>query len=177
MTYLQITPKSRGSIPEYQELEHAVGAAAGRINGQYGEVSWTPIQYVNRAYGRAALAGLYRSARVGLVTPLRDGMNLVAKEYICSRDDEQGVLLLSQFAGASKELPEALVVNPYNIDQCAGAMATALSMPIAEQKERMRNLRAHVQENNVFRWAGKMLMDAARMRQRGRIEDRFQQEV
>ena len=84
VTYLQITPKSRGSIPEYQELEHAVGAAAGRINGQYGEVSWTPIQYVNRPYGRAALAGLYRSAQVGLVTPLRDGMNLVAKA-VCRR--------------------------------------------------------------------------------------------
>ena len=102
VTYLQITPKSRGSIPEYQELEHAVGAAAGRINGQYGEVSWTPIQYVNRPYGRAALAGLYRSAQVGLVTPLRDGMNLVAKEYVAAQDpDNPGVLILSRFAGAA----------------------------------------------------------------------------
>jgi trehalose 6-phosphate synthase len=104
-------------------------------------------------------------------------MNLVAKEFICSRDDEQGVLILSQFTGASKELPEALVVNPYNIDQCASALASALNMPIGEQKERMRNMRAHVQENNVFRWAGRMLIDAARMRQRDRIEDRFQQEI
>ena len=119
VTYLQITPKSRGSIPEYQELEHAVGAAAGRINGQYGEVSWTPIQYVNRPYGRAALAGLYRSAQVGLVTPLRDGMNLVAKEYIAAQDPENpGVLILSRFAGAADECEDALLVNPYDSGIC-----------------------------------------------------------
>ena len=96
VTYLQIAPKSRSEIPEYSDLEQAVGSAAGRINGKYGEVAWTPIRYLNRAYSRSSLAGLYRSARVGLVTPLRDGMNLVAKEYVAAQDaDDPGVLILS----------------------------------------------------------------------------------
>ena len=91
VTYLQIAPKSRSEIPEYSDLEQAVGSAAGRINGKYGEVAWTPIRYLNRAYSRSSLAGLYRSARVGLVTPLRDGMNLVAKEYVAAQDaDDPG---------------------------------------------------------------------------------------
>ena len=102
VTYLQISPKSRSEIPEYFELEQAVGAAAGRINGMYGEVAWTPIRYLNRTYSRASLAGLYRSARAGLVTPLRDGMNLVAKEYVAAqRPDDPGVLILSRFAGSA----------------------------------------------------------------------------
>ena len=100
VTYLQITPKTAPKFPNIPNWREAVGAAAGRINGKYGEVSWTPIRYVNRVYSRSVLAGLYRTARVGLVTPLRDGMNLVAKEYVAAQDpDDPGVLILSRFAG------------------------------------------------------------------------------
>jgi trehalose 6-phosphate synthase len=111
----------------------------------------------------------YRGADLCVVSSLHDGMNLVAKEFVTARDDEQGVLILSQFTGAAAELSDALVVNPYNIDQCAAALHLALSMTPMEQRTRMRSMRGIVQEYNVYRWAGRMLMDAARMRQRARI--------
>src|SRR5499425_470202 len=137
--YLQITPKNRTEIPEYAELEEALGSAAGRINGKYGEVSWTPIRYVNRVYGRSALAGLYRASRAALVTPLRDGMNLVAKEYVAAQNpDDPGVLILSRFAGAAHECQAALLVNPYDPDSVAAAIGQALSMPLPERKERYK---------------------------------------
>ena len=137
VTYLQIAPKNRTEIPEYAAIEQDIGAAAGRINGAYGEADWTPIRYVNRAYGHATLAGLYRAARVALVTPLRDGMNLVAKEYIASQNpDDPGVLILSRFAGAAQECKAALSVNPYDPDSVAAALGQALSMPLAERRER-----------------------------------------
>src|SRR5262249_25389096 len=111
--HLQIAPKSRSEIPEYAAMAQEISTAAGRINGAYGEADWTPIRYVNRAYGRATLAGLYRAARAALVTPLRDGMNLVAKEYIAAQNPEDpGVLILSRFAGAAHEAQAALLVNP-----------------------------------------------------------------
>jgi trehalose 6-phosphate synthase len=102
-------------------------------------------------------------------------MNLVAKEFVSARDDNQGVLILSQFTGASRELPEALVVNPYNIDQCATALNIALTMPATEQRDRMRSMRGLIQEFNVYRWAGRMLMDASQMRQRRRLMGRIQE--
>src|SRR5262249_24889556 len=111
----------------------------------------------------------YRAADLCFVSSLHDGMNLVAKEFIAARDDDQGVLVLSQFAGASRELPEALVVNPYDADQCAAALNLALSMPEAEKRDRMRLMRGVVREFNIYRWAGRMLLDAAVMRQRGRF--------
>jgi trehalose 6-phosphate synthase len=118
-------------------LEQAVGAAAGRINGKYGEVAWTPIRYLNRTYSRSALAGLYRSARAALGTPLRDGMNLVAKEYVAAQDpNDPGVLILSRFAGAAAECQQALLVNPYDAESVAAAIARALDMPVAERRER-----------------------------------------
>jgi trehalose 6-phosphate synthase len=139
VTYLQITPKSRSEIQEYRELEESLGAAAGRINGKYGEVAWTPIRYVNRAYSRQSLAGLYRLSRVGMVTPLRDGMNLVAKEYIAAQNPQDpGVLVLSRFAGAANECEHALLVNPYDPEAVATAIARALEMPLAERRERYR---------------------------------------
>ena len=110
-----------------------------------------------------------RAADLCMVTSLHDGMNLVAKEFVAARDDEQGVLILSQFAGASRELPEALVVNPYDADQGASALQIALTMPSEEQRERMRFMRGVVREFNVYRWAGRMLLDAAVLRQRGRF--------
>jgi len=158
VTYLQITPKNRHEIPEYAELEEALGSAAGRINGKFGEVSWTPIRYVNRVYGRSALAGLYRTARVGLVTPLRDGMNLVAKEYVAAQDPEDpGVLILSRFAGAANEFRRALLVNPYDSESVAGAIAHALAMPIEERRARHQALLAVICSYDVDRWQREFL--------------------
>jgi trehalose 6-phosphate synthase len=158
VTYLQITPKNRSEIPEYAELEQALSASAGRINGKYGEVSWTPIRYVNRVHGRSALAGLYRAARVGLVTPLRDGMNLVAKEYVAAQDPEDpGVLILSRFAGAAIELGRALLVNPYDPESVAGAIAQALAMPLEERRARHQELLAAILGYDIDRWQREFL--------------------
>ena len=153
VTYLQIVPRNRSEIPEYSEHEEALRSAAGRINGQYGEVSWTPIRYVNRVYGRSALAGLYRTARVGLVTPLRDGMNLVAKEYVAAQDPENpGVLILSRFAGAAVGFKRALLVNPSDAESVAGSLAQALAMPLAERRERHAALFANLCDYDIDRW-------------------------
>ena len=158
VTYLQITPKNRSDIPEYAELEEALSSAAGRLNGKYGDASWVPIRYVNRVYSRSELAGLYRTARVGLVTPLRDGMNLVAKEYVAAQDpDDPGVLILSRFAGAANELRRALVVNPYDAESVADAIAQALDMPIAERRSRHAELLATVCEYDIERWHSEFL--------------------
>jgi trehalose 6-phosphate synthase len=157
-TYLQIAPKSRSDIPEYHELEQAVSAAAGRINGMYGEVSWTPIRYLNRAYGRSALAGIYRSAHAALVTPLRDGMNLVAKEYVAAQDaDDPGVLILSRFAGAAVECDQALLVNPYDADSVVSAIARALHMPLVERRERHGAMLARLERNGGTVWSTRFL--------------------
>ena len=153
VTYLQITPKSRSEIQEYAGMERTISEAAGRINGTYGEAAWTPIRYVNRAYSRSVLAGLYRSARVGLVTPLRDGMNLVAKEYIAAQDpDDPGVLILSRFAGAAAECTAALLVNPYDPEAVATSIAHALSMPLEERRTRHEALFHVISENDLKSW-------------------------
>ena len=158
VTYLQIAPPSRSEIPEYSELEQAVGGAAGRINGKYGEVAWTPIRYLNRTYSRSALAGLYRSARAALVTPLRDGMNLVAKEYVAAQDpDDPGVLILSRFAGAAAECQQALLVNPYDPESVAAAIARALNMPLAERRERHSAMLATLARNGSTVWSTRFL--------------------
>jgi len=158
VTYLQITPRSRSEIPEYSELENAVGAAAGHINGKYGEVSWTPIRYINRTYSRSRLAGLYRAAQAGLVTPLRDGMNLVAKEYVAAQDSENpGVLILSRFAGAMAECKGALMVNPYDPESMASAIARALAMPLAERRERHEASLKRLTRNSGTDWSTRFL--------------------
>jgi trehalose 6-phosphate synthase len=158
VVYLQITPKNRSEIPEYAELEETLGSAAGRINGKYGEVAWTPLRYVNRVYSRSSLAGLYRAARVGLVTPLRDGMNLVAKEYVAAQNpDDPGVLILSRFAGSAIEFRRALLVNPYDPESVANAIAQALVMPIEERCERHQALLAEVLAYDVDRWQREFL--------------------
>lgn len=176
-SFIQIAAPTRSAISQYQHFESDVRAMAERINSRFGSGTYRPIILLVQHHEPPQVFTYFRGSEVCFVSSLHDGMNLVAKEFIASRDDEMGVLVLSQFAGAAKELPEALVVNPYHIDQCAHALAQALNMPIGEQKERMRNMRGMVQENNVYRWAGRMLIDAARMRQRGRIEDKFPQEV
>jgi trehalose 6-phosphate synthase len=158
VTYLQITPKSRSDIAEYADMERQIDTAAGRINGNYGDVSWTPVRYTNKAYSRTALAGLYRAARVGLVTPLRDGMNLVAKEYVASQDpDDPGVLVLSRFAGAAAELRAALLVNPYDPESVSAAIARALEMPRAERKTRHKKNYDALLGNNIVEWGEKFL--------------------
>jgi trehalose 6-phosphate synthase len=158
VTYLQITPKSRSEIPEYLQMEQMVSQAAGRINGEYGEADWTPIRYVNRAHTRNQLAGLYRTSRVALVTPLRDGMNLVAKEYIAAQDAEDpGVLVLSRFAGAAHECKEALLVNPYDVEAVAAAIDRALAMPLKERQERYQALYQTLLHNDIANWADRFL--------------------
>ncbi|HKD47841.1 MAG TPA: trehalose-6-phosphate synthase [Rhizomicrobium sp.] len=159
ITYLQITPKSRSQIKEYAEMEDAVNATAGRINGNYSDASWSPMRYVNRPYSRTALSGLYRGARVALVTPLRDGMNLVAKEYVAAQDAANpGVLILSRFAGAAAEFKQgALLVNPYDPDQVAGAIARAMALPLPERKSRHAALYRALLANDISEWGDKFL--------------------
>jgi trehalose 6-phosphate synthase len=160
VTYLQITPKSRSEIPEYMDMERNVSSTVGRVNGQYGEASWTPIRYVNRAHTRTALAGLYRGARAALVTPLRDGMNLVAKEYVAAQDPEDpGVLILSRFAGAAMECKPALLVNPYDTEAVAAAIHRALTMPEQERRARHKALYEIISRNDINDWPGRFLSD------------------
>ncbi len=154
VTLLQLTPKSRSDIKQYGDIESEVTGLIGKVNGRFGDAAWTPIRYVNRSYSRTVLAGLYRAAHVALVTPLRDGMNLVAKEYIAAQDpDDPGVLMLSQFAGAAKELTRALIVNPHETDAVAAALKRALAMPLEERRERHAPMLAHLLKNDIRKWA------------------------
>ncbi len=158
VTYLQITPKSRSEIPEYMDMERNVSSTVGRVNGKYGEAAWTPIRYVNRAHTRTALAGLYRGARAALVTPLRDGMNLVAKEYVAAQDEaDPGVLILSRFAGAAMECKPALLVNPYDTEAVAAAIHRALTMPLEERRARHSALYEIIARNDINDWPGRFL--------------------
>jgi len=172
ITYLQITPKSRSQIKEYSEMESAVGSAAGRINGAYSEANWTPVRYVNRPYSRTTLAGLYAAADVGLVTPMRDGMNLVAKEYVAAQDPENpGVLILSRFAGAADEFRDALLVNPYDPDAVAAAIARAAAMALGERKARHAELYAALLRNDISSWGEKFLKALERADKQGGVRD------
>jgi trehalose 6-phosphate synthase len=158
VTYLQIAPKTRSEIPTYAELEQAVGGAVGRINGKCGEIAWTPIRYLTRAFSRSTLAGLFRSARVGVVTPLRDGMNLVAKEYVAAQDAaDPGVLILSRFTGAAAECEGALLVNPYDTESVARAMADALDMTLAERRKRHETNLEALERNGGNAWSTRFL--------------------
>lgn len=158
VTYLQITPKSRSQIPEYADIQRELERAAGRINGDFGDAGWTPIRYVNRAHSQQELAGLYRAARVGLVTPLRDGMNLVAKEYVAAQDSaDPGVLILSKFAGAAAHLREALLVNPHDREAVGAAIARALEMPLAERQARHKALFEALRLSDITSWANNFL--------------------
>ncbi len=163
VVYLQITPKSRSDVPEYAKMQRQVAETAGRINGAYGHLDWTPIRYINRTIKRSTLAGLYRMSNVGLVTPLRDGMNLVAKEFVAAQDgDDPGVLVLSRFAGAAPELGGALVVNPYDLDSTGNAIARALSMSREDRVQRWTGMFDTLLENDVSKWADRFLDDLER---------------
>ena len=162
---LQIAPPSRGEVAEYQDMRARIDALAGRINGAYADVDWAPIRYVNKGYKRDELAGVYRAARVGLVTPLRDGMNLVAKEYVAAqRPEDPGVLVLSQFAGAALQLREALVINPFSQEDVADALHRALSMPLEERRRRWEALMAEVTTNDVAAWRDRFVGDLEAVR-------------
>lgn len=149
----QVTVPSREQIPKYQECKIAVERLVSEINGQYGGPGWSPVTYIHRSVPHQHLLALYRAAHVALVTPLKDGMNLVAKEFCAARSDEQGVLVLSEFAGAAVELSSgALLVNPYDFEGVAAALYEALRMPEFDQRVRMQAMRRTVQANDVFRW-------------------------
>ncbi|MFC0206151.1 alpha,alpha-trehalose-phosphate synthase (UDP-forming) [Novosphingobium soli] len=150
---LQIAPPSRGDVASYQQIREDLERKTGHINGAHAEVDFVPIRYVNRGYPRAQLAGFYRAAEVGLVTPLRDGMNLVAKEYVAAQDPEDpGVLILSQFAGAALQLKDALLVNPHSIEHVAETIKRAIDMPLAERKRRHARLLASIRDEDVIHW-------------------------
>ena len=154
---VQIAVPSRGKIGAYRRLRTDVEALVGRINGELATPSWTPINYIHRTVAPTTLVALYRAADVMLVTPLRDGMNLVAKEFPACRNDEDGVLILSEFAGAADELRDACIVNPYDVDGVADVIHDALNMDGVERRARMRRLRAQVFEHDVHRWAAEFL--------------------
>ena len=168
-TLVQIAAPSRSSLDEYQNFEAQVRTLVQRINERFSGSSYPPIVLKIEHHNTDQVNRYYRAADVCMVTSLHDGMNLVAKEFVAERDDERGVLLLSQFTGAARELHEALIVNPYHIDQTAEELYRALTMPEVEQRDRMRSMRSLVKDFNVYRWAGRMLLDAARMRRRERI--------
>ncbi len=149
---LQVVVPSREKVEAYEQLRRQLDEAVGHVNGRFSTIDWSPIQYLYRSLSQTELAALYRTADVMLVTPLRDGMNLVAKEFVASRTDERGVLVLSEFAGAASELGDALTVNPYDIDRTASAIQTAVEMPLEEQQLRMQSLREQVRSRDVFGW-------------------------
>ncbi|MBR8187974.1 alpha,alpha-trehalose-phosphate synthase (UDP-forming) [Burkholderia vietnamiensis] len=163
VSFLQIAPSTRADLRAYQDIRLQLEAESGRINGRYAELDWAPILYIHRQYDRQVLAALYRLARVGFVTPLRDGMNLVAKEYVSAQNpDDPGVLVLSRFAGAAGELTGALIVNPIDIDGMADALSQALTMPLAERRARYADMIAQLRENNVSVWRDNFLCDLQR---------------
>ena len=173
--FIQIAAPTRSALDDYRGFEEEVHALAARINTRFAKAAVPPIRLKAEHHEPEVINEYYRAADICVVTSLHDGMNLVAKEFVASRDDEQGVLVLSQFTGAARELHDALPVNPYHVDQCAEAFDVALRMPADEQRVRMRSMRRLVQEHNVYRWAGAMLLDASRLRQRQRIVERIDQ--
>ncbi len=166
LSFLQIAAPSRAKLPAYQALQQHTLAEVERINGRFATDDWRPIVLIPEHQEPAQVFELYRAADFCLVNSLHDGMNLVAKEFVAARDDEDGVLILSTFAGASRELVEALLVNPYDLSETAAAIVAALEMPREQRRKRIQLMRRTVSESNVYRWAGRMLMDVARIRQR-----------
>jgi trehalose 6-phosphate synthase len=169
LTLLQIGAPSRSIIPVYRHFLEDVRNEAARINSRFGREGYQPIILRMENVAAREVYRYYRGADVCIVSSLHDGMNLVAKEFVAAREDELGVLILSEFTGASRELAEALIINPYNVDQFASALRVALTMPAGEQRDRMRSMRSLIQEFNVYRWAGRMLLDASVMRRRTRV--------
>jgi trehalose 6-phosphate synthase len=160
VTFLQIAPVSRGDVAQYRLLRRELDGLVGRINGEHAEFDWAPLRYLTRAVPRNTLAGFHRLAGVGLVTPLRDGMNLVAKEYVAAqRPEEPGALVLSRFAGAASEMEGAILVNPYDPDEIAEGLHLALTMPIKERKSRWDQMFDAVSRSTATKWAKGFLGD------------------
>lgn len=172
-TFAQFAAPTRSALDEYQLFVHQAVSLAERINKRHGTGHWQPIQLIAENQNAEEVNSHYRGSDVCVVTSLHDGMNLVAKEFVAARDDLQGALVLSEFTGAARELDAALIVNPYDVEVTADAIYRALTMSREEQAERMRRLRAVVSEDNIYRWAANMLLDAARMRRSERISARI----
>ena len=170
--FVQVAAPTRAALDEYRSFQERVQRVTERINQRFGQPGYQPVHLLATHHEHDAVMALFRAADICVVTSVHDGMNLVCKEFIAARDDLQGVLILSRFAGAARELVEALIVNPYHVEETADALHRAATMPAAEQRERMASLRSTVREFNVFRWAGRMLADAGRWRLRARIEAR-----
>jgi trehalose 6-phosphate synthase len=167
VTFLQIAPPSRSDVLAYGEIRRGLEQTAGRLNGRFAEADWTPIRYLNRDYTHSTTMGFLRAAKVGLVTPVRDGMNLVAKEFVAAQDPEDpGVLILSPMAGAAEELHSALLVNPYDKCGMARALQTALNMPLQERRQRHEQMMAAVRRHDIHNWYGSFVHDltGARLR-------------
>ncbi|MDO8658146.1 MAG: trehalose-6-phosphate synthase, partial [Candidatus Levybacteria bacterium] len=156
-TFIQISPPAKSKIKKHQEFAEQVEKEIQRVNGLFKTKKWKPIVFLQKLQSHEELSHYYKLANFCLVTSLHDGMNLVSKEYVASRNDESGVLIISQFAGASKEFKDALVVNPYNGEQTAEAIYTALTMPVSEQIKRMKKLRNSVRNQNIYRWSAEFL--------------------
>jgi len=155
---MQIAPPSRSDVADYTEIRQELEGAAGNINGQYADFDWVPIRYLNKSFDQAELTCFYRAARVGLVTPLRDGMNLVAKEFVAAQNpSDPGVLVLSRFAGAAQELTDAVIVNPYDVDGMAESLATALTMRKGERRERWATMMAQLKRHDIHLWRNNFL--------------------
>jgi trehalose 6-phosphate synthase len=169
--FLQAAAPTRSKLDSYRALQEEADALAQRINDRYATPGYQPVHLVVRHHSPDEVFELFRASDVCVVSSLHDGMNLVAKEFVASRDDDRGVLILSHFAGASRELSEALIVNPYDTAGMAEAIHEALKMSEPEQEARMRMMRAQVKQRNVYRWAGQMLLAAARLRRSQRVQD------
>jgi trehalose 6-phosphate synthase len=160
---VQIGAPSRVHISEYRELNEELVALAEEINWRYGASTWKPIVFINEHYGSEQIYALYRIATACVVSSLHDGMNLVAKEFVAARNDQLGALVLSQFTGAARELGDALLINPYDVDGFAEALRQALVMPEEEQRRRMQRMRRHIADQNIYRWAGQLLSCGAKL--------------
>jgi trehalose 6-phosphate synthase len=169
-TLIQIASPSRENVSAYSELLHELETLCGSINGNFGELDWMPVRYIHRTVARARLPGLFRASRVALVTPLRDGMNLVAKEYVAAQNEQDpGVLVLSRFAGAAEQLKEALLVNPYDTEGVAAAILLAMQMPVEERRNRHQALMRVIRKYDVHWWCESFLaaLESAQAEEKG----------
>jgi trehalose 6-phosphate synthase len=176
-TFVQLAAPSRTKLSSYRDLNERIEMLADTINAKWASEGYRPIVLLRSLHDPLAVFRFYRAADLCYVSSLHDGMNLVAKEFVASREDNLGVLVLSQFTGAARELTEALIVNPYDLRQSSAALAAALRMPQEEQRERMQSMRRSVLDFNVYRWAGKMLVDAAELRRKERLSGRLSEAV
>ena len=172
-SFAQLAAPSRTKIERYKELNETVEKLAARINQRFGEHGYSPILLLRSHHEPPEVFRFFRAADLCYVSSFHDGMNLVAKEFVAARTDLKGVLVLSEFTGAARELTEALIVNPYDLEASSEALATALLMPVEEQQDRMKSMRSLLAQFNVYRWAGKMFVDAARLRNQERVSSRL----